>query len=276
MPLRHLGSQRCPRIKHVFGNVLRHHCLRCGHDLNVISFIRNSSVPFPERLELPSSSDAILSGYEDLVSSGSDHFTMWGKMSPYGIFAEHVVDIHKVVADFRDAFERNQSSSTQTYGVNKYFSSQSPVQRRLSIYNWNPGPRRGKEDALEKWHIVTLQEASDYVDHDILQDRCHVTHYAGCAILFNKDTFYPDISVKSVYLHDTRRDLQDQVVEGEQGWVLQGVLSRFLRVARMFVFFASRPHELLMWPGIASLSLCVATLHCSPSASMSCCFNPPC
>ena len=31
--------------------------------------------PFLERLELPFSSDAILSGYEDLVSSGTDHFT---------------------------------------------------------------------------------------------------------------------------------------------------------------------------------------------------------
>ena len=38
---------------------------------------------------------------------------MWGKMSPHEILAEHVVDIHKVVADFRDAFERNQSSSSQ-------------------------------------------------------------------------------------------------------------------------------------------------------------------
>ena len=53
-----------------------------------------------------------------------------------------------------------------------------------------------------------------------------MTHYAGCAILFNKDTFYPDISVKSIYFHDTRRGLQDQVVEGEQVRVLQGVLSR--------------------------------------------------
>ena len=95
----------------------------------------------------------------------------------------------------------------------------------------NPGPRRGKEDAFEKqiagkWHIVTLQEASDYVKHDILQERFHVTHNAGCAILFNKDTVCPDISVKSIYLHDTRRGVQDQVVGGEQGWVLQGVLSR--------------------------------------------------
>ena len=74
--------------------------------------------------------------------------------------------------------------------------------------------------------FVTLQEASDYVDHDILQERFHVTHFEGCAILFNEDTFYSDIDVKSMYLHDTRRGLPDQVVEGEQGWVLQGVLSR--------------------------------------------------
>ena len=33
--------------------------------------------PTCERLELPFSCDAILSGYEDLVSSGSDQFTMW-------------------------------------------------------------------------------------------------------------------------------------------------------------------------------------------------------
>ena len=71
-------------------------------------------------------------------------------MSPHEILAEHAVDFHKVVADFRDAFERNQSSSSQSFGVIKYFSSQSPVQKRLSIYNWNPGPRRGKADAFEK------------------------------------------------------------------------------------------------------------------------------
>ena len=131
----------------------------------------------------------------------------------------------------RDAFERIQSSSSQSYGVNKYFSSQSPLQKRLSIYNWNPGPRRGKEDAIEKqiaekWHIITLQEASEYVEHEILHERLHVTHFAGCAVFFNKDTFYPDISVKSIYLHDTRRGLQDHLVEGEHGWVFQGVLSR--------------------------------------------------
>ena len=187
--------------------------------------------PTCDRLELPFSSYAILSGYEDLHLPGSDQFTMWGKMTPDEILTEHVVDTHRIQADFRDAFERNQASSSQTYDVNKYLSSQSPVQKRLSIYNWNPGPRRGKEDAIEKqiagkWYPITLQEASGYVEHDILHERFHVTHFAGCAVLFNKDNFYPDISVKSIYLHDTRRGVQDHIVEGEHGWVLQGVLSR--------------------------------------------------
>ena len=113
----------------------------------------------------------------------------------------------------------------------KKLSNRSPVQKRLSIYNWNPRHRRGKEDAFEKqiagrWHVITLQEAAEYVDHDLLTSLFHVTHYAGCAILFNKDTFYPNIDVKSIYLHDTRRDLLVQVMEGDQGWVMQGVLSR--------------------------------------------------
>ena len=106
-----------------------------------------------------------------------------------------MVDIHKIEADFRDACELIQSSFSQTPGVNKLSSFQSPTQRRLSISNLNPRPQRGTEDAnekqiAEKWHIVTLQEASDDVEHKMLHERFHVTYFAGCAILFNKDTFY--------------------------------------------------------------------------------------
>ena len=116
--------------------------------------------------------------------------------------------------------------------VNELFSSQNLLcPRGCNVYNWNPGPRRGTEDAIEKqiagkWHLISLQEASDYVNHAILHERFYVTHFAGCAILFNKDTFYPDISVKSIYLHDTRRVVPDHIGDGEHGWVLQGVVSR--------------------------------------------------
>ena len=51
-----------------------------------------------------------------------------------------------------------------------------------------------------------------------------MTGYAGCGVLFNKDTFHTNVDVKSIYLHDTRRGLLDQVMEGEQVWVMQGIL----------------------------------------------------
>ena len=48
----------------------------------------------------------------------------------------------KNTADFREAQERRHDTSSQAYRFNKNLSNRSPVQKRLSIYNWNPGPRR--------------------------------------------------------------------------------------------------------------------------------------
>ena len=44
--------------------------------------------PFPERLVLPFSIEIILSGYEELDSSGNDLFASWVKLSDHG-FARH-------------------------------------------------------------------------------------------------------------------------------------------------------------------------------------------
>ena len=170
--------------------------------------------PFLLRLELPYPSGEILSDHEDVVSSSQDCYTTWVKTDPDATLVRHVVDVQKAVAEFCEASERRHIASSQVYRLDKNVPNRSPVQKRLSIYSWNPGPRRGKEDAFEKqiagkWHVITLQEASEYVDHDILTNRFHVTHYGGCAILYM-----------------TRRDLPDQVMEGDQEWVMQGVLSR--------------------------------------------------
>ena len=48
-------------------------------------------------------------------------------MTPEEILAEHVVDIHRIAGRF-------QTSSTRASGVNKFFTSQSPLQRRLGVY----------------------------------------------------------------------------------------------------------------------------------------------
>ena len=117
------------------------------------------------------------------------------------------------LAEFREASARKHDTSSQEYHFDNNVPHRSLVQRRLSIYNWNPGPGRGKEDAFEKqitgkWYVITLQEAIEYVDHDILTNRFHVTLYRGCAVLFNKDkdAFHPNTEVKSLYLHDTSVD----------------------------------------------------------------------
>ena len=97
---RHHGKHRNPRIQLVLGNVLRHHCLLCCHDFHVIVW----NYPSPVML--------FWSGYEDLNLPGSDQFTMWGKMTPDEILTEHVVDIYRIEADFRDAFRKNLKTGT--------------------------------------------------------------------------------------------------------------------------------------------------------------------
>ena len=143
-------------------------------------------------------------GYEEFDSSGTDLFASWVKMIEHEILVQHVVDIDRLQQSFARHPKGKQDTSSHMNSSSKRFATRSIVQRRFSIYNWNPGPRRGKADAFEqqiagRWHIITLQEASDYVDHELLTNRFHVTHYAGCAVLFNKDTFYPNVDVKSLY-----------------------------------------------------------------------------
>ena len=122
-----------------------------------------------------------------------------------------MVDIREAAAEYREAAVRGQESPAREYFFDCSVPNRSSVQKRLSICNWNPRPRRGKEGAIEKqiagkWHIITLQEAIEYVDHKPLTNKFHVTHCGGCAVLFNKDTFFPNVNVKSIYLHDTRRE----------------------------------------------------------------------
>ena len=110
---------------------------------------------------------------------------------------------------------------------------------RVSILSWNPGPRRGKPGAIEKhtagkWHFIALQEAIEYLQHECLMNHFYITHFAGCAVLLNKDTCHSDVQVNSDYIQDTRDGQQQVVKEGQSGWVLQAVTSRatFRRILR--------------------------------------------
>ena len=61
-------------------------------------------------------------------------------------------------------------------------------------------------------------------------------------MLFNKDTFYPNIEVKSLYYHDTRRELPGKVMEGDQACVLQGFAFKCLISSLcLYIFAISTP-----------------------------------
>ena len=87
--------------------------------------------------------------------------------------------------------------------------------------------------------MIALQEAIEHFQHECFTNHFYITQYAGCTLLFDKDTSHSDIQVKSTYLHDNRNG-QDQAVKGGQsGWVLQAVISRgsFRRLPREDPFF---------------------------------------
>ena len=80
--------------------------------------------PTCDRLELLFSCDATLSGYEDLHLPGCDQFTMWVKMTPDETLTEHLVDIHRIEADFATLLKEfrlhllKHTASTNTFLLN--------------------------------------------------------------------------------------------------------------------------------------------------------------
>ena len=106
--------------------------------------------PLPERLKLPYPDEETISGYEEDVFVIRDGFTTWVKADFNTILERHAVDVRKALAEFREASARRHDTSAQEYHFDSNVLHRSSVQKRLSIYNWNPRPRRGREGAIEK------------------------------------------------------------------------------------------------------------------------------
>ena len=99
--------------------------------------------PFPERLKLPYPDEEIFSGCEEDVSI-RDGFTTWVKADFNTILERHAVDVRKALAEFREASVGRHDTSAQEYHFDSNVPDRSSVQKRLSIYSWNLGPRRGR------------------------------------------------------------------------------------------------------------------------------------
>ena len=75
------------------------------------------------------------------------------------------------------------------------------------------------ETVLER-HIVDVRKArAEFREASAFRhaNMFHVTHHGGCAVLFKKGTFFPDVNVTSMYFHDNKNDLPDVVFERESG-----------------------------------------------------------
>ena len=61
--------------------------------------------------------------------------------------------------------------------------------------------------------------------NELLTNRFHVTHFGGCAVLFNEDTSFPDVKVKSIYLHDIRRvaSFRRQLLSGQKSFTVMSL-----------------------------------------------------
>ena len=155
----------------------------------------------PQRLPLPPSDIEILTHFDDDISSIRDDYSPWVTADPTAVRTRHMTNKGNAEPVFREAFQRTCLSCPSEYkfDTNKPYRRQE--QTRIRIFTWNPGPRRGTLGAIEshvagKWHVIALQEAIAYLQHETLTNRFHISHIAGYAVLFNKDTFCPDVRVK--------------------------------------------------------------------------------
>ena len=175
--------------------------------------------PFPERLVLPFSTEVILSRYEEIDSSGNDLCTSWTKLSEHEILVEHMVDTEKATADFRETYDgRDTTSSHLKNSKKKTLSDPFDCAKEKGRCLRTTNCKKMANHYLAGIVRVCWPRAShESLPRDPLRRLCNS---------LQQWHLLPNIDVKSVYFHDTRRDLPAQVIEGENGWVLQGFLSR--------------------------------------------------
>ena len=165
--------------------------------------------PTPRRLALRRTDIELLTYFDEDTSSFRDGYTSWTIAAPRLTRVRHVAGNNAHVAGYRKAAERRMPAPQSEYQYDTNAPNRQLEQTRLSIFSRNPGPRRGTPGDIDKHiagirHIIALQEAIEYLQHECLTEHFYATHFAGCAILFNKDTYHSDLQVSSVYIHDVK------------------------------------------------------------------------
>ena len=87
-----------------------------------------------------------------------DGYTAWVKADSASVMERHIVNVSSANPAFHEAPDRKHSPTNEEYRFETDVPNRLTEQERLSIYIWNTGPRRGREEAIEKhiagkWHI---------------------------------------------------------------------------------------------------------------------------
>ena len=166
-----------PQDKAYLGHELRHHCLLYGPDAT--SFTQDNSVPSlsawsPFQVMKSCQATKIFSPQEQINSPrgsrpsrglGTYGLMFKNRRLSRGIRKEpcYISDKPLNIFPLGHLYRSGSASTTGTLGPDA-------EKKMPSKTRWQG-----------RWHVITLQEASEYVDHDILTG-----HYAGCAILFQQ------------------------------------------------------------------------------------------
>ena len=144
-----------------FWEISRHHCLTKKRVCNYVHPKQHS--PFPDRQKLVYLDEEILSGYEEDVSFKRDGFTAWVKAGFETILEWHAVDIRKAHADFRKkALYILSGVSHRQQRAQPFTCTEKAQHLQLEPRTWT-------------WKRRRYREANRR------------------AVLFNKDTVFPDI-----------------------------------------------------------------------------------
>ena len=187
--------------------------------------------PPPQRLQLHRSDHEILTNFDEDVWSIRDGFTAWVESDAAETRSRHFANSSPsgTAPVFRKASEKKSMSQLLEYQFDNSKPNRQQEQTRISILSWSPGPRRGRGTPVllrnklrVNGTLLLCKNPLNSCSTNTLPTHFYVSHFAGCAILYNKDTISSDLLGSSVYIHD-RKSGQHVVKEGQ---VLQAVISR--------------------------------------------------
>ena len=207
----HHGSTQVPKESLYRGDLWE---LSRPRKLALAILSTQDNLALPKGLALPYSYDEILSGYEGDVPSIRDGFSALVKADPETNSQASRRRCDRILS----RFPRGTRQKTRAIfsGIPFLRRRAQPTDRtekgqRLHLEPWTSTWKKkepSKGILRGKWHIITFLEATEYHEHDFLTNRFHVTHYGGR----NKDTFFSDTKVSSIYLHDTTACEQDKII----------------------------------------------------------------